>query len=87
MYIRAIRIQELLEINKSKERFSMNIKRTLAEKQLIKTYIKSDGKVEYTVHMQKPLYADKKSTHRFIAFSRKECRKHNLFENLEKIFV
>ena len=87
MYIRAIRIQELLEINKSKERFSMNIKRTLAEKQLIKTYIKSDGKVEYTVHMQKPLYADKKSTHRFIAFNREECRKHNLFENLEKIFV
>ena len=85
LYIKAENIKEFLDIQQTNIAFSKNIKVTLSEKELIKTYIKNDNKPEYSVHIQKPLYDKYKSKSRYVAFNRERCRHHNLFENIEKI--
>lgn len=55
LYIRTENIREFLQLGSIKTAFSLKIKVALAEKGLIKKYIKSDGKPEYSVHIQKNL--------------------------------
>ena len=76
-YITQKNISDLLLIdkNKNKNKFSLTVKRALAKKNIIETYIKSDGNPEYSVHIQKPLFDNKKAKNRFIAFNRAECKK------------
>ena len=83
-YITQKNISDLLLIDKNKNKFSLTVKRALAKKNIIETYIKSDGKPEYSVHIQKPLFDNKKAKNRFIAFNRAECKKNNIFKTIEE---
>ena len=83
-YITQKNISDLLLIDKNKNKFSLTVNRALAKKNIIETYIKSDGKPEYSVHIQKPLFDNKKAKNRFIAFNRAECKKNNIFKTIEE---
>ena len=103
IYMRQIRISEFLKLTNSNLKYNINVKKSLAGKEVIKTYIKKEGKPEYSVHLQKILSSDKKSddtakvkgtskrkkqSHsRYIAFDREKCRQYNLFPNIEKTIV
>lgn len=84
LFISADTISEILIIENCKEKFSLSVKRAMAHFQFIKTYIKSDGKIEYSVHLPKLNGEEKASQKRFIAFDRKTCRKVGMFPNIEK---
>ena len=89
-----------MKLTNSNLKYNINVKKLLAGKEVIKTYIKNDGKPEYSVHLQKILSSEKKSddnakekgtskrkkqSHsRYIAFDREKCREYNLFPNIEK---
>ncbi len=79
------RANELLKLTGGNKSFNTQVKCALAEHDIIKKYIKSDGKPEYTVHLQKPLYGNKKSRLRYLSFNRKICKQYDLFTNIEKI--
>lgn len=83
-YLTADNIKDILASQGSKLRLTISEKKVLHQKGLIKVHTKGDGSLEYTVHCQKPLCCDKTTKKRFVAFNREECRKCNLFENLEK---
>lgn len=65
-------------------KFSLNIKRSLAKRNLIVTCMAKNN-VEYSVHIKKPLFENVKSKKRYIAFNRNECRNHNLFPRIENL--
>ncbi len=83
-YLTADNIKDILAPQGGKLRLTISEKKALHQKRLIKVHTKGDGSLEYTVHCQKPLCCDKTTKKRFVAFNREECRKCNLFENLEK---
>lgn len=84
LFISADTISEILKIENCREKFSLSVKRAMAHFQFIKTYIKSDGKIEYSVHLPKLNGEKKASQKRFIAFDRKTCREVGMFPNVEK---
>lgn len=99
LYIKADNIKEMLSWRRKKETFGIKIKVILAENKLIKTYTKKDGKPEYSIHIQRNLFAEpenskgdeikinKKTQARYIAFDRKRCRSYGLFENIETAII
>lgn len=99
LYIKADNIKEMLRWNRRKYTFGIKIKVILAENKLIKTYTKKDGKPEYSIHIQKNLFAEpenskgdeikinKKTQARYIAFDRKMCCYYRLFENIEAAII
>lgn len=76
-------IEEILKLQNCKYKFNIHVKKALAELGLIQTTVRSGGTNEYSLHIQKPLYDDFKTSERFIRFKRDACLKHKLFENLE----
>ena len=84
LFISADTISEILKIENCREKFSLSVKRAMAHFQFIKTYTKSDSKIEYSVHLPKLNGEEKASQKRFIAFDRKTCRKVGMFPNVEK---
>lgn len=100
IYITLPRAIEFLKLTESKLKFGVADRKALADEGFIKTYIKKDGKPEYTIHLQKALEAkskrkddDKdsekstKTRNRYIAFKRDVCRNYNLFQNIEEIIL
>ncbi len=85
IFIAQKRANELLKLTDGNKNFNTQVKYALAKHDIIKKYIKADGKPEYTVHLQKPLYDNKKSKLRYLAFNREICKKYDLFPNIEKI--
>lgn len=67
-------------------KFSLNVKRTLVQHNLIVT-CQAKNNIEYSVHIKKPLFGNIKSKKRYIAFNRNECRNHTLFPNIETIIL
>ena len=60
-------------------KLSKDVKEVLVEKDLIKSHINSNGKTEYSVHIQKKLSDGQKMTHRYFAFKREALKKDGLF--------
>lgn len=58
IYIRRKNLIEFLILTGSKMRYNKNINIALADKNLIETITKNDGKPEYSVHIQKRLYEE-----------------------------
>ena len=89
IYIRRQNLTEFLKLTGGKLHYNKNINIALADKELIKTITKKDGKPEYSVHIQKNLYEEEKNKtqYRFMAFNREKCRQYNLFENIEKVIL
>ena len=86
-YITADAISEILKINQSSLKLSPKVKVALADKDLIRTYTKNDGKREYSIHMQKSPQAKSISKCRYIAFNRGACKEYNLFNSIEDAIV
>lgn len=86
IYIRPDDIKEMLKLQQCSESLSMKVKVILSEKEIIKKYIKNDGKPEYSVHLPKVPECDKKvASLRYIAFNRVKCRQYGLFDNIDEI--
>lgn len=83
LYITADAISEILKINMSSLKLSPKVKVALADKDLIRTYTKNDGKREYSIHMQKSSQVKSISKCRYIAFNRVTCKEYELFTSIE----
>ncbi len=83
IYMTAKTVDEILKLEDSKYKLTLNIKRALAEEKRIHIYhVGETERPEYTIHLQKPLYEKVKSKARFMAFYRNKT-KYSLFPNIE----
>ena len=86
IYVKSKTLSEILKLQDCEYKFTLKIKRALAQREMIETYSVSETeRPEYTVHIQKPLYDNVKSRARFVAFKRPRCGTYGLFEFIDKI--
>lgn len=86
IYVKARTLSEILKLQDCEYKFSLKVKRVLAQREMIETYSVSESeRPEYTVHIQKPLYDNVKSRARFVAFKRARCGTYGLFDYIDKI--
>lgn len=89
-YITKDDIQEILTLQKCNINFSPKIRKTLANKGILKirqrrNKVSKNNTIEYGLHITRPLYGTYYSKVRYYTFSIAECKKNNVFPKIVEI--
>jgi len=84
LYIKGKSLTKVLNSSGTKSKFSVSVKKSMAEKGIIESYKKENGQYEYSINLQKQVYDNLKTKGRFVAFNREKCREYDLFKKVEE---
>ena len=84
LYIKGKSLIKVLNSSVTKSKFSLSVKKSMAEKGIIESYKKENGQHEYSINLKKQVYDNLDTKGRFVAFNREKCREYNLFKKIEE---